>query len=133
MPTMANITVKKHDGTTDIVYSAMSPSSGDGVPAIWKSTTVGVASAHQPELRLSARDAGKGASRALRGTFQYPQIATDSTTGLTTVVNRAAASLDVTFPKGMSQTDIAEFSAQFGNLLHSTLIQACLEAGYSAS
>lgn len=133
MPSMANITVKKNDGTTDIVYNGQSPSSGDNTPAIWKATTVGSAPAHQPEFRLAARDAAKGAKRALRSTFQYPQIATNSTTGLTSVVDRASADTNWNFPKGMSQTDINEFVSQYANLLVSALVKDCAKTGYSAS
>lgn len=133
MPAIADITVKKNDGTTDIVYAAQAPSSGDGTSAVWKSTTVGVAQAHQPELRLLSKEASSGANRALRSTYQYPQIATDSTTSLTSVVNKASASTDWNFPKGMSQADINEFVSQYANLLKSTLIVSCIKAGYSAS
>lgn len=133
MPSIADITVKKNDGTTDIVYSARSPSSGDGVPAVWKSATVGTAQAHQPELRLSSREAKKGAGRALRVTYVYPQIATDSTTSLTSVVDRASFTLELTFPKGMASADVNEFVAQGINLLDSSLLISCFQSGYSAS
>lgn len=133
MPAIADITVKKNDGTTNIVYAAQAPSSGDGTAAVWKSTTVGVAQAHQPELRLSSREADSGTARALRSTYQYPQIATDTTTSLTSVVNKASATTDWKFPKGMSQSDINEFVAQYANLLVSTQITSCVKAGYSAS
>lgn len=133
MPSGSNITIKKDDNTTDIVYTFTVPSSGDNTPAVWKSATVGSAQAHQPELRLSAGEADNGASRRLRSTFQYPQIATDSTTSLVSVVNRASASVEWKFPKGMTQTDINEFASQFANLLDDTVVKACIKAGYSAT
>lgn len=133
MPALANITVKKNDGTTDITYTGVSPSSGDGVPAVWKSQTVGVAMAHQPEFRLTSREASKGARRALRSTYQYPQIATNSTTNLTSVVDRAMADTNWVFPKGMAQSDINEFVSQYANLLVATLVKDCVKAGYSAT
>lgn len=133
MPSIANITIKKNDGTTDIIFTAASPSSGDNTPAVWKSTTVGNAPAHQPEFRLVGREAKKGASRSLRSTFQYPQIVTNSTTSQTTVVSRALASTDWAFDKSMSQTDINEFVTQYANLLVSTLVKDCVKSGYSAS
>jgi hypothetical protein len=133
MPQMADITVKKNDGTTNVVYTALSPSSGDGTPAIWKSQTVGTAAAHQPELRLASRDAAKGARRALRGTYQYPQIATNTTTSTTSVIDRANADFNVNIPKGMATADVNEFVAQATNLFASALVVACLKAGYSAT
>lgn len=133
MPSQANITIKKNDGTTDIVYTAVSPSSGDGVPAVWKATAVGTAPAHQPEFRLASREAVKGSRRALRSTYQYPQIATNSTTNLTSVIDRCSADTNWVFPKGMSQADINEFVSQYANMLVSTLVKDCVKAGYSAS
>lgn len=133
MPSLANITVKKNDGTTDIIYVGQSPSSGDGVPAVWKATAVGTAPAHQPELRLASREGSKGQKRNLRSTYQYPQIATNSTTGLTSVIDRASADTNWTFSKGMSQADINEFVTQYANLLVSALVKECVKTGFSAS
>jgi len=133
MPSIANLTIKKNDGTTDIVYTGLQPSSGDSTPACWKAQTVGSAPAHQPEFRLSAKDASKGARRALRSTYKYPQIATNSTTGLTAVVDSCTADTNWNFPKGMSQTDINEFVSQYANLLVQTLVKDCVKQGYSAS
>lgn len=133
MPSMADITVKKNDGVTDIVYVQQAPSSGDSTPAVWKATAVGTAASHQPELRLVSREANNGSKRALRSTFSYPQIATNSTTSLTSVVNRAMAATDWTLPKEMTASDIDEFVSQYANLLASALLKSCVKAGYSAS
>lgn len=133
MAALANITVKKNDGVTDIVYTGLSPSSGDGVQAVWKSQTIGSAPNHQPEFRLGAREASSGQKRALRSTYVYPQIATDTTTNTTSVVNSAFASTDWNFPKGMTQSDINEFVSQYANLLVSTLVKDCVKSGYSAT
>lgn len=133
MPSIANLTVKKNDGTTDITYTAASPASGDSTPAVWKSQTVGTALAHQPELRLTARDAKRGLARELRTTFQYPEIMTNSTTGQTTVANRAMASTTWTFDKSMKASDVNEFVAQYANLMAAALLKSCVQSGYSAT
>jgi len=133
MPQIANITVKKNDGVTDIVYTGVSPASGDNTPAIWKAQGVGTAPAHQPEFRLVARDASKGSKRALRSTFVYPQITTNTTTNITSVVDRALAATDWSVPKGMSQADINEFASQYAALLSASIIKDCIKQGYSAS
>jgi hypothetical protein len=133
MPAGSNITVKKDDNATDIVYTFQVPSSGDNTPAVWKSATVGSAQSHQPEIRLSAGEADNGSARRLRATYQYPQIATDTTTSLVSVVNRAVASVEWKFPKGMTATDINEFVSQFANLLDDTVIKSCIKQGFSAS
>lgn len=133
MPSIANITVKKNDGTTDVTYTGVAPSSGDGTPAVWKNQTVGNAPSHQPEFRLMGKEAKNGAARAARSTFVYPQIATNSTTSITSVVDKAMADTNWNFPKGMAQSDINEFVSQYANLLVSTLVKDCVKSGYSAS
>lgn len=133
MPAIANITIKKANGTTDITYAAKSPSAGDGVPAVWRSDTVGFAQAHQPEFRLAAREASKGLKRALRSTYVYPQIATNSTTGVTSVIDKAVFSFDATIPKGMAAADVSEAAYQFANIVASALVKQCLADGVSAT
>jgi len=131
MPSMADITVKKNDTTTDIVYNAMAPSSGDGVPAIWRNESGGAAAAFKPTLTLSSKYNGPKTARRLNGEYKYPQIATDSTTGLTVVVNTIPISFSVALPVSVPQTAIDEACAQFANLLDSSLIQLALKAGFS--
>lgn len=132
MPQAADIIVKKNDGATNITYTSVSPASGSN-PAVWKSQSVGTAMAHQPELRLVSKDANKGLKRNLHGTYKYPQISTNTTTGVTSVVSAVSASVDFNFDKTMAQSDLNEAAAQFGNLMAAALIQACLKAGYSAT
>lgn len=133
MPQMANITVKKNDGTTDQLYLAQVPSSGEGSPAIWRAHDVGTAPAHRPEFRLSSRDASSGTKRALRATYVYPQIATNTTTSVTSVVDRGSVAADWLVPKSMNQTEIDEMVSQFANLVRSELIKDCAKFGYAAS
>lgn len=140
MAQMADITVKKSDGVTNVTYSAQSPSSGDKTAAIWKLKTAGTAVGFQPELRLTAQGANgqvaagvSGPVRKLRATFFYPQLVTNTTTGITSVYRQAMSSSDHTLPTDMSAADVAEYAAQFANLLASALIQSCVKEGYSAS
>jgi hypothetical protein len=133
MPALADITVKKADETTNIVWTGTQPASGDN-PAIWKSKTVGTAYEHQPEARFVSREGNKGRSRTVRVTGVYPQIATNSTTGVTSVVNRlrlVGAEWDI--PKGMTATDIAEAVHQLCNLMASTLAKAMVKEGQAAT
>lgn len=41
MPTLANITIKKADGTTDVVYTAIAGAAGDNTPAMFRNETIG--------------------------------------------------------------------------------------------
>lgn len=130
MPALANITVKKNDGTTDIVYTGVTPAGG-GDAAVWASQSVGTAQLHQPQLRLTAKPASDKAN--VRGTFKYPQIATNTTTGVTSVVGTFDGDFNVRFPRGMATVDVDEAVSQLANLIASTLIKSCLKAGSSAT
>lgn len=132
MPKLADIAVKKNDGTTDIVYTGTVPASGSE-PAVWRATAGVAAPALAPEFRLLARDADNGKKRALRSTFLYPESVTNTTTGVTTVKERALASTDLSFSKNMSAAAIDEFVAQWSGLIRAALIQSCHKAGYSAT
>jgi hypothetical protein len=129
MPSQASITVKKNDGTTDITYTAQQPSSGDGVQAIWKSTSVGTAPVHQPELRVSARALSNG-KREVRYTYVYPEIQTNSTTGATSVAYRERASAAFEIDTAAATLTTNEFVAQFANLIASAHAKAISQGGY---
>lgn len=130
MPALANITVKKNDGTTDITYTGITPAGGDS-PAVWASQTVGTAQMHQPQLRLSAKTGQDRAS--VRGTFKYPEIATNTTTGVTSVVKNFDGDFNFRFDRSMKQTDVDEAVSQLANLIASALIKSCAKAGSSAT
>jgi len=128
---MADITVKKNDGVTNITYTAKVPAGGDGTAAIWRSESVGTAPAHFPELRFSARDVRKGLARAPRTTFVYPMTSTNSTTGVTSVVDKIRIGSDWDIPKNVTQAAIDEAVSQYANLLAAALTVSCLKAGYA--
>lgn len=131
MASIADITVKKNDGTTDIVYTAMQPSSGDGVPAVWRSETGGTATAFKPTLSLSTRWNGAKTARRITAEYRYPQTATDSTTGLTNVVNVVPGSMSIVIPSTTPSSVSDEAVSQMINLLNSALIKGAFKNGYS--
>jgi hypothetical protein len=132
MPQAANITVKKYDGTTDVVYAVQQPSAGDNQPAVWKDETTGTVLAGRPTLKLTARDNGTGKARRLSASYLYPKVRTDASTQ-TVVQGGASGEASFLVPQDMTMSEIREFSAQFTNLLASALIKSCIQTGYSAS
>jgi len=130
MPSMSNITVKKNDGTTDVVYTAFTPSAGDKTPAAWKNQTVGTAASHRPELKLSSRDNGLNTARRVDGVFSYPSLVT-GTDGKTTVSDKLIINFSAVVPKGMADVDVNEAVSQGCNLVASVLIKDSLKIGYA--
>jgi hypothetical protein len=133
MPSLANMTVKKNDTTTDVTFTGVQPAAGDRAPAVWRNESVGVAVNHRPRLTMQSRANGNGTARKVEVVLTYPSTYVDSTTGRTQVADVAILRVDATLPVNMPVADINEAVAQFGNLLDHTLVQDCLKAGYAAS
>lgn len=132
MPQMANIIIKKQDGTTDVTYVAATPSAGDKSPAIWKNASVGTVPAARPTFSLVASDNGTRKARRLRTTFYWPKTRTDA---LNNVIVSGGASSESShlIPQDMTFAEIGEFVAQYASLLKSALIAECMVSGYSAT
>lgn len=130
MPTMANITVKKNDGTTDVVYTAVVASGGDKSPAVWRNNTIGTAAAQRPELRLESRFNGDQTARRLEGSYSYPSLVTGSD-GKINVASRFNLAFTGVVPAGMLDTDLNEAVAQSLNLLAATLVKQSFQTGFA--
>jgi hypothetical protein len=131
MSAIANITVKKANGTDDVVYVAKTPSSGDKVPARWRADALGTANAFKPELQMVSENNGPGTARRCTLTFKYPQVYTDSTTTLKSVKNTAPGQLVMTLPVEMPDTDIDEAVSQFFNLINHASIRTAFKEAFA--
>lgn len=130
MPQMANITVKKNDGTTDIVYTAMIPSAGDKSAAIWRANTVGTAPALRPEMQVVSLANGPRTARRVNAKFSYPSLVTGSD-GKVSVSDRVIIDVSAVIPQGMLDADVNEAVSQGLNLAASTLIKDSVKAGFA--
>lgn len=130
MPTMAAITVKKNDGTTDQIWTNVQASGGDKSPAIWRNQSVGPAPSFMPEMRMSSRPNGDGSVRRLEGTIDWKQSAL-GTDNITRKVNVGLVKFEVVVPQGMPTADLNEFASQASNLLGSTLFKFCVKDGFA--
>ncbi|UUW21348.1 MAG: hypothetical protein [Sanya fiers-like virus 31] len=130
MPSLANITVKKNDGTTDIVYTGIAASAGDGSPAVWRCTTIGSAAAQRPELRVTSRNNGSKTGRRVEGSYTYPETVT-GTDGIVRVSERFNLTFSAIVPQGMTDTGVNEAVAQSLNLLASALIKSSVQSGFA--
>lgn len=136
MPTMANVTVKKADGTTDIIYDALSGSGGDGSPAVWRQDT-GAPAAQPVGLRKIFKlwTLWNGPKTARQAKFNYvaPYVLLDTTTSAYSAKDRVVIDGIVTVPQAIPPTEINEAIYQACNLLAATLIKQSIAAGYAAT
>lgn len=131
MASGANVTVKKNDDTTDVVYTFTQPFNSPQNPAIYLAPTLGNAIDHSPSLRVIGRDSADGKNRVLRMTYRYPEVANPSA-GVYVVNGYVSWTAEVTLPRSLAQsTTWYEAISQFANLLDSTELKTHLKAGYA--
>jgi len=128
---MANITVKKADGTTDVVYTAATPSAGDRSPAIWTANAFSGVQGWRPRFEFLTQNNGAGTIRQARFKFSFPSLYTDANTGLQKLLKTVGFDGIAYLPKEMTTTEWKEAWAQLGNLLASSLVRSGIEEGYA--
>lgn len=130
MPTLANITVKKADGTTDVVYTAVAGASGDQTPALFRNNTVGTTIAERPTLLVRSASNASKTARRVRVDYSWPIMKTDAG-GNKVPAGRMSGEATVLIPESQTPETIAEQAAQFGHLLASTLLVASFQEGFA--
>lgn len=131
MPSMANITVKKADGTTDVVFTAMAPSSGDSVAAVWRAEALSGVPANRPRFEMRTRWNGDRTARRADLYFTGPHLVTDSTTSVTSVVSNVPANVTITMPTDVPDAEVDDLIAYFTGLMASPLVKSALKAGFA--
>lgn len=130
MPNMADITIKKADGTTDITYTAMNPAGSDGTKALWRSNTVGANPNQRPYYEYSARASKDGARRETTSNFVYPVVVTNATTGIASVAGYYTEVTTRKLTLNAPDVDAAEAVAQAANISASGLVKDCSAVGF---
>lgn len=130
MPALADITIKKADGTTDVIYKAIAGSAGDGTPAVFRNNTVGTTLAERPTLLIKSSSNGPKTARRIRGDFSWPIVSTDAG-GNKTVTGRVPGDFTLLVAQNQDVAVIKEQAYQFGNLVASAIVKACFEEGYA--
>jgi hypothetical protein len=131
MPQMADIIVKKADAATNVTYSALTPSSGDKVPAQWRSETAGASAALRPTFEMVSRWNGPRTARRVDFSYQYPYTVTDTTTSTTSVKARVPLNGSFVIPAEVPDTVLNEAVSQGLNLVGATLPKSSFLSGYA--
>lgn len=129
MATIANITVKKADGTTNITYSAVQGAAGDANPARWRSDTANPVRAFRDTLSMVAKPNGPATARRVNLIFSGPVVR--SVSGVDAVVGTIPGELSILIPNNLTDTEVAEKVEQFINLLADTAVRTAIKAGFA--
>lgn len=134
MPAMANLTVKKADGTTDIVYDALNGAGSDGSQAIWRQDTGATASlpvGMRALFWLKSLWNGPRTARKLPFRYERPYAVQDTTTTKWSATEKVIIEGVATVPQGIPATDINEAIAQGCNILATSLVKSSMQSGYA--
>lgn len=128
MPNMANVTVKAANGTTDVVYTALTPASGDQ-PARWSDLASSTQASLRSVVELRSRDNASRDARVVSMVFKMPDVRTVS--GVDTIVGSVPVEIRATIPRQVSDAVIAEAVARAGNFFVNTLTRSSFQTGYA--
>lgn len=129
MPTMANITVKASDGTTDVIYVAATPSAGDSSLARWIVNAASGIPAYRPAFTSVSQYNGGRTARRHRFAISYPVTATEN--GVLVLKGNVVGSTEIVVPANLDSAVSKEGYYQMGNLLVSSLIRSQLDDGFA--
>lgn len=127
MPNIANIVVKKADGTTNYTFTALSASPGDNGFAQWRGE--GTTPALCASLRMKTYWNGPRTARRFEVTGNYPRV--DTVSGLETVTTFASFRFDGAVPLNMSAAQASDFAAVVANAIASALIRESVSTGFA--
>lgn len=130
---MADIVVKKFDGTTDVTFAKLTPSAGDKSPAVWRQSVASGIPNAAPVCTVTSKSSVNKQVRIVEGEILFPITATNSTTGVTTVVDRDKFTFSFQLKANYAQTWHDEAATQAANVVASALMREILREGYSAS
>jgi len=133
MPSMASITVKKADGTTDIVFDSIAASGGESSPAVWRQDTgaaAGLPVGLRSLFKLASKWNGPKTARLITFELVQPYAVQDSTTTLYSAKDRVVMTGTITLPQALPAANLNE-AVQLLNLMSSTLIKSSVQAGYA--
>lgn len=132
MPTLADLSIKKADGTTTLVYTAIASGTTDGTPSVFRAESVGTIAGNRPVLQISLRSSKDREARLADLAFSYPETVTDSTTGVVTVRKRVWFKGTFCQNSGANDSTNQEAAYQLGNLLSTQLVRDILRYGLNA-
>lgn len=126
---MADITIKKADGVTNVVYSTLTASAGDRSPAVWRSNTSAASRGNRTTAQMETHWNGPGTARRATIVFLAPVVRTIN--AVETVVAKVPIDLNAVLPEGLTDTEVTEAVEQALNFMSASLIRQSIAQGYS--
>lgn len=132
MPQMANITVKDSDGTTDRLFTALSPAGIDGQPAVWRFENTAVPPNQRSRFEVTSKWNGPKDARKVTTFYNVPLTQATAVAGINVVVgNLQFRDGAMVCPQVAQDATVISAAAVYANLLKSSLVQSVFTSGYA--
>lgn len=130
MAAIANVVIKKSDGTTDVTFTALNGGGGTADrPAIWSNTASNAIKAYRHQFQMKAYMNGTKQARRVEISGLFPVIRT--VVGADTLVGRIPVVVTAPIPQWATDAEINEAIDQALNFFGSAHIRAHFKSGYT--
>lgn len=127
MATIADIIVKKADGSTNITYTAIAGSAGDKSPAMWRSDSSATMRSNRDVITLTCQDNGPKTARRSTAKAVMPVARVVNTVEL--VTDKIIGDLSIVVPNALTDAEINEKVEQLLNMFACPVFRAAFKAG----
>lgn len=127
MANIANVVVKKTDGTTDVTFTAVAGASSDGNPALWQNTASSTIRSNRSQLSMKAKLNGTKQARRVDVQALFP--VTRLVNSVETVIGRIPVDLTAPIPEWATDAEVNEAVDQALNLFASAHVRTHIKAG----
>lgn len=129
MAAIANITIKKADGTTDVIYTALTGAPGDGVPAKWRHEDITLPIGQRANLTVLTKPNGRDNARNVLVRVRRPVVR--AVNGVPTLIGTIPFEITATLGEQYTQAEIDEAVAQALNFAAVVAIRDAFKTGYA--
>ena len=129
MAAIANITIKKADGITDVVYTALTGAPGDGTPAKWRNEDVTLPIGQRANLTAVTKPNGKRDARQVQLRYRRPIVRTVNSVPV--LIGTIPFEINATLGEQFTQAEIDEAVAQALNFVAVAAVRDVFKTGYA--
>jgi len=136
MANIADITIKKSDLTTDIIYAGLVGSGGDGTWATWRQDAGQPASfptGFRPKFELMTKYNGPKTARQVQYKYSYPVAYLDSTTGVYKSSDKVYGEGFLTLPLSASPNVCWEAAFEMAHMVASAAVKTVFGNGFNVT
>lgn len=128
MAAIANIVVKKTDGTTDVTFTALQGATAAD-PAIWANTASSLVYNNRDSVKFRSRDNGTKTARRIEVDAVFPVRRTEN--GIEVNKGPIPLSFTLPIPNWATDAEVNEAVDQFINVLASVHVRSHIKGRYA--